>query len=182
MTTESRPEERTENKPADKAEAKSASSFAVVFPVICTLLGVGITSGLTWMTAYQTASISEKNACILKFDQQESEIRTKSANFLSAYGDIAAYLTVAKVLNPIDMQKSATPLFKSGFELMAYAPQDLSNTTFDLLLSLQDIILDEIHDRDLPEHQKLEIELYERWTSEYSQYLSSIQNKKSICD
>lgn len=178
MTTEPQPE----TKVADKSENNPASSFSVVFPVICTLLGVGVTSGLTWMTAYQTSSSAEKSACILKYDQQESEIRAKSAAFLAAYGNIVSYLTVADKLTSKGMQDSAGPLFKSGFELVAYAPENLSFTTTELMLSLQDIFVDEIHDKDSPEHQKIEKDLFDRWTSEYSEYVASIRGNRKSCN
>lgn len=161
--------------------SSSTSSFAIVFPVICTLLGGAITSGLTWVSAYQSSSLAEKNTCILQYDQQEKEIRAKAGNFLSAYGDIVAYLTAAERLNPTDMQKSSAPLFKSGFELIAYAPSDLSKTTAQLLAAVKDILVDEIHGDNSEQHQKTIAEVFGNWTSLYSKYLLDIKEQKGLC-
>jgi hypothetical protein len=160
----------------------SPSSFAIVFPVVCTLLGGAITSGLTWVSAYQTASLAQKNTCILQFDQQEKEIRAKAGSFLSSYGDVVAYLTVAERLNPVDMQKSSAPLFKSGFELVAYAPFGLSSATAQLLAALKDIVVDEIHGDNSEQHRKAVVELFGNWTNQYSKYLLSLKEQRKLCD
>ncbi|WP_312158111.1 hypothetical protein [Pantoea piersonii] len=163
------------------ANSSGTSSFAIIFPVVCTLLGGAITSGLTWVSTYQAASLAQKNACILQFDQQEKEIRAKAGNFLSAYGDIVAYLTVAERLNPVDMQKSSAPLFKAGFELVAYAPSDLSITTAQLLAALKDNVVDEINGEKSEQHQKTAAEVFGNWTHLYSKQLLSLKEQKNSC-
>ncbi len=55
----------------------NTSKFSIIFPVVCTLIGVFATSTFTWLTSYQTASLSQRSACIQRIDIQEKNYFVK---------------------------------------------------------------------------------------------------------
>lgn len=155
--------------------------FSVALPVICTLLGVLVTSWLGWFNSHQTAILADKQACILRVDSQEKEIRLKAGNFLSAYGEIASYLTVADKLTSSGMQKATLPLFRAGFEMIAFSPTALSNSTALLMNALRATIIDNIEGNQSKERdENLEV-LFGRWSENYGAYLISLSQQRDTC-
>lgn len=163
------------------SSSTSTQIFSVALPVICTLMGVLVTSWLGWFNANQAAILATKQACIASVDSQEKEIRLKAGNFLSAYGDIASYLTVADRLTSAGMQKATAPLFRAGFEMIAFSPTTLSNSTALLMNALHDTIIDNIKGNQSKEHIENTEVLFGRWTENYGAYLVSLNQQREAC-
>ncbi|MCK6711054.1 hypothetical protein L8S97_10400 [Enterobacter cloacae] len=163
------------------SNSTSTQIFSIALPVICTLLGVLVTSWLGWFNSNQSAILAAKQACIIRVDSQEKEIRLKAGNFLSAYGDIASYLTVADRLTSAGMQKATSPLFRAGFEMIAFSPTVLANSTAMLMNALRDTIIDNIQGNQSKEHDENTAVLFGRWTENYGAYLVSLSQQRETC-
>ena len=100
------------------------NQFNVIFPVICTLLGVSITALLGLYGNYLQTHNASKTACVIRVDKQESLLREKSFGFSPA------------LTNPMtrsDLRKDMLPVVQSATEVMTYAPPELGMVAANVL-------------------------------------------------
>jgi hypothetical protein len=107
-----------------------------VMPVFCTLLGVIISSGLSWFGSYQSSQTSYKSSCIARIDQQEAMLRDKYSHFLVALTNFSFSPKIVGRDDPKVFREIASPLAANAMEITAYAPAPLTLITLKVTEAL----------------------------------------------
>lgn len=168
-------------KPTSIAATADPSRFGVIFPVACTLIGVFATAGFTWLTGHQTASVTERNACIARIDQQEKQLRDKGDMFLSAIGDFLNYTTFPAGNSSAELAKSAGPLIKAGFVMTAYAPPELSLQSLKISNSVREGALASMSKGDPEAAIAQAQEAFGKWPEAYIKALTDLDAQRIKC-
>ncbi|VVN09443.1 hypothetical protein PS683_03765 [Pseudomonas fluorescens] len=167
--------------PSAIAKSEETNKFGVVFPVVCTLLGVFATAGFTWLSGHQTASVTERNACIARIDQQEKQLREKGDMFLSTIGDFLNYTTFPANSSVGELAKFAGPLIKAGFVMTAYAPPELSLQSLKISNSVRDGALASMNKGDPEKAISQAKEAFEKWPEAYLNALADLNSLRGKC-
>lgn len=160
----------------------STSKFNVIFPVVCTLVGVFATSTFTWLTSYQTASMSQRSACVQRVDNQEKLLREKGENFLAAMGDLLNYSVFAKTSTKQELAENAGPLIKAGIVMSAYAPPELGLRSLMISNSVRVGSLASMHQFDEKAAMETVDESFGKWHSAFYDALSTLDNERKKCE
>lgn len=99
--------------------------FNIIFPVLCTLLGAGITSALGFYGNYLQTHNSSKVACIIRIDKQESQLREKYNQLMVSVTTFSFSPALTDTTRRSDFRKSMLPVVKSATEVITYAPPEL---------------------------------------------------------
>ena len=181
MTTIS--ETDTASSPAEPAKGKSPSAkFSLIFPVVCTLMGVAISSGANWLTGYQSTNVTQRTACILRIDDREKLLRSKAEIFLAAMGDFMNYTTFPRTNTVEELSQSAGPLMKAGFVVAAYAPSGLAVQSLKVSDSVRQGALASMHQGDKNAALATIQDSFGRWPSAYYSALGELDQERIQCD
>lgn len=101
------------------------NQFNVIFPVICTLLGVAITAFLGVYGNYLQTHNAAKTACIIRLDKQESLLREKYNQFMVSVTSFGFSPALTNPMTRSDLRKDMLPVVRSATEVMTYAPPEL---------------------------------------------------------
>lgn len=164
------------------SEAANTSKFSIIFPVACTLIGVFATSTFTWLTSYQTASLSQKSACIQRIDTQEKLLREKGETFLAAMGDMLNYSIFPKTSTARELAENASPLIKAGVVMSAYAPPELGLRSMMISNSVRAGALASMHKLDEDAAMGTIDESFGKWHSAYYDALNSLDKQRQKCE
>lgn len=160
----------------------STSKFSIIFPVVCTLIGVFATGTFTWLTSYQTASLSQKNACIQRIDTQEKLLREKGENFLAALGDMLNYTIFPKTSTPQELAENAGPLIKAGIVMSAYAQPELGLRSMMISNSVRAGALASMHKLDEDAAMGTINDSFGKWHTAYYDALNSLDKQRRACE
>ncbi|MFG0769519.1 hypothetical protein ACF8Q9_22200 [Pseudomonas sp. TYF_15] len=152
---------------------------AVIYPAAFTLLGVFITSTISWISAAQTASINNRQMCVNRLDAKESTIRSKTEAFLSAQGGIIA-LAAHKTHDINEVEKAIDETVRTGYALSSYFDGQLAATTELLALKMSEK-LDPKTPIPTKEQSEEHIKLMDDWSSLYRQLLLSLEQARKNC-
>ncbi|WP_410739282.1 hypothetical protein [Citrobacter sedlakii] len=156
--------------------------FNVIFPVICTLLGVSITALLGLYGNYLQTHNASKRACIIRLDKQESLLREKYNQFMVSVTSFSFSPTLTAPITRSDMRKDILPVIKSATEVMTYAPPELATVATNTLKAFY------LADRagDNPDLQKAAIKQAEQsFQGAYGAYrkaLNTIDTQRKNCE
>lgn len=163
-------------------EAINTSKFSIIFPVVCTLIGVFATGTFNWFTSYQTASLSQKNSCIQRIDTQEKLLREKGESFLAALGDMLNYTTFPKTSTQQELAENAGPLIKAGIVMSAYAPPELGLRSMMISNSIRAGALASMHKLDEDAAMGTINDSFGKWHTAYYDALSSLDEQRRACE
>jgi len=158
------------------------TKFSVVFPVVCTLVGVFATSTFTWLTSYQTASLSQRSACIQRIDAQEKLLREKGEIFLAAMGDLLNYSTFPKTSSVDELAANAGPLIKAGVVMAAYAPPELGLRSLMISNSVQAGSLASMHMVEEAAAFATVDESFGKWHAAFYDALGMLDKQRNKCE
>lgn len=164
------------------SEAANSSKFSIIFPVACTLIGVFATSTFTWLTSYQTASLSQKNACIQRIDTQEKLLREKGETFLAAMGDMLNYSIFPKTSTARELSENAGPLIKAGIVMVAYAPPELGLRSMMISNSVRAGSLASMHKLDEDAAMETIDESFGKWPTAFYDALNALDKQRQKCE
>lgn len=154
----------------------------IVIPAITGLLVLAATmstSLTTWMTASQTAKISNRQSCIARSDAQEQNLRVKADLFISALGNLMA-LTGYGDFKIETYNFRLDELMKAGYSFSVYAPAELSVLSLNLVTALKNAFNEK---DDTASNKFLEKfnATHEKWRDEFQKYMNSISSDRSHC-
>jgi len=160
---------------------KSKSVFITsIFPVLCALAGAAVTAIFGWLGNYQQANISYKNACIIRIDHQEEKLREKYSTFLKAW-IYFSYSPDMRHRNNEILRNLAQPLASAAIDMAAYAPDKLSNLSYDIGAALNSSINSnddvEIQEKSIREA----ISLTGKANSAFRNALKELDTKRGQC-
>jgi hypothetical protein len=160
---------------------EESNRFSVVFPVVATLTGVLITSAFAWFSSYQTASISERNACIQRLDTQEKLLREKSDMFLTAMGKFVSYTTFPRNSTVEDLDAATSPLIDAGMVMTAYAPPKLAFSSMKIAFSVRQGALAAMHKADENTAFDTIDGSFGQWPTEFFDALAALDKERQKC-
>ncbi|WP_439864927.1 hypothetical protein [Pseudomonas antarctica] len=164
------------------SESFSTNKFSIIFPVVCTLIGVFASSTFTWLTSYQAASLSQKAACVQRVDMQEKLLREKGESFLSAMGDMLNYSIFAKTSTMQELAENAGPLMKAGIVMTAYAPAELGLRSMMISNSVRAGSLASMHKFDENAALGTIEDSFGKWHSAFYDALSALDRQRQKCE
>lgn len=109
------------------------NQFNVIFPVICTLLGVSITALLGLYGNYLQTHNASKTACVIRVDKQESLLREKYNQFMVSVTSFRFSPALTNPMTRSDLRKDMLPVVQSATEVMTYAPPELGMVAANVL-------------------------------------------------
>lgn len=157
------------------------SSFALIFPVLCTLAGVIVSAGMGYLTSYQSAALASRTSCIQRIDEQEKLLREQAHTFMSAMGDVMVNSTFSTSRDVKDLEKAAGPLIKAGFAITAFAPAELSFISLKVANSMSEGARAAMNQAD-KEHALSTIgDSFGKWPSTYLKTLDEFNAERAKC-
>ena len=154
----------------------------ILIPAITGLLVLAATmsTGVTgWMTASQTAEITNRQSCIARMDAQEQNLRVKADLFIGALGNLMA-MTGYSDFNNETYNSRLDELMKAGYSFSVYSPAELSVLSLNLVTALKNALHekdDKISDNYLDSFNKT----HDKWRDEFQKFMSSINSDRRSC-
>lgn len=111
----------------------SQRKFQIVFPVICTLLGVLVTAILNLTSNYQQLAEISKRACVVRIDKQEEVLREKFSHLLVSITNFSISPDLVGPITESDVRRLSLPVITSATEVIAYATPELAITAVNIM-------------------------------------------------
>ena len=156
--------------------------FSLIFPVVCTVIGVAVSSGATWFSGYQSTSLVRHNACVQRIDERETLLREKAGLFLAALGDFMNYPTFSQSSSIKDLSESAGPLMKAGVVMVAYAPGKLAVQSLKITESVRQGVLASMNQADEDAALATVQDSFGKWPSAYAEALGELNAERMGCE
>lgn len=146
------------------------ASFTLIAATSSTLLG--------WLSSYQTNLANQQLNCLARLDTLESNLRAKGEAFLNPLASFTAYIHHS--VNLEELNTRAETVMRNGYTFAAYAPPELSKTTYDLTLEITKMAgyRDEKAWNEAAEKAN---ELKNTWNRLYFQVMNSFEVSREQC-
>ena len=170
----------TDATPSEKTKLELWSP--ILIPAITGLLVLAATmsTGMTsWMTASQTAEITNRQSCIARIDTQEQNLRVKADLFITALGNLMA-MTGYGDFKHETYNSRLDELMKAGYAFSVYAPAELSVLSLNLVTALKNAF-NEKDDKISNEYLDKFNQNHDKWRDEFQKFMNSINSDRRRC-
>jgi hypothetical protein len=170
----------TDATPANKTRLELWSPILVPAVTGLLVLAASMSTGVTsWMTASQTAEITNRQSCIARIDTQEQNLRVKADLFISALGNLLAMTGYGDFKHEV-YNSRLDELMKAGYSFSVYAPAELSVLSLNLVTALKNAFNEKdgkTSDKYLDTFNKTN----DKWRAEFQKFMNSIDSDRKHC-
>lgn len=148
-----------------------------------TLLGVVITAVISWFSAYQAASVTNRQMCIARVDAKEVVIRDKAATFYATQGNLIALASHRNVSDE-DYERRLDAVVVAAYSLSPYLDRKTYETPKLIAQRLAEKFYPNKSDEDKKkdeQNNKAILDLLNKWNDEYNALLASFDSARKRC-
>ncbi|MGY3172450.1 hypothetical protein ACVWYU_001827 [Pseudomonas sp. TE12234] len=161
---------------SDQHEESSSGIFLIIVALIAGISGAS-GSAITAYTNQYAEKHSFSQACVARIDEQESRLREKAAVFL---GNLARFIASTPNISIKDNAKLISVATDTGYQLAAYAPEELLKST-SLLLTFYYAATYAENDKDFKENFAAAKSETFKWTNQYLKTMEDFDRKRTEC-
>lgn len=145
-----------------------------------TLIGVFSTNFVALKASDQSSRLKERQACIKRLDDQEASLRRQVDTFLGSLGAMASY-SESPDYSLAGAAQRYESVVKSGYSVMAFAPEDLAKQTMKLTVAVAHANSLEGSKNDSEERLRSFQSEMRKWPTLYFQQMATFDIKRNKC-
>ncbi|MGL6245166.1 hypothetical protein [Pseudomonas sp.] len=159
----------------------NVNNFVVAFlTAIVTLIGICSTNFIALKASDQSAHLKERQACIKRLDDQEASLRKQVDTFLGSLGAMVSY-SESPDFSFAGAAQRYESVVKSGYSVMAFAPEDLAKQTMKLTVAVTKATSAGGSRDDADERLRAFQSEMRKWPTLYFQQMATFDKKRNNC-
>lgn len=147
---------------------------------VVTLIGVCSTNFVALQASDRSVHLKERQSCIKRLDDQEASLRKQVDTFLGALGAMASY-SESPDFSLAGAAQRYESVVKSGYSVMAFAPEDLAKQTMKLTVAVTKANSIEGSRDDFDGRLRAFQSEMKKWPTLYFQQMATFDIKRNKC-